>query len=41
MRKTSTVATPIAVECPGCLKSTGLSAVPNDALMRVSITSTE
>ena len=40
-RKTSTVAAAIAAEWPGCLASTSFSAVPNEALMRVSITSTE
>ena len=37
----STVAAAMAAEWPQCLVSTSLSAVPNEALMRVSITSTE
>ena len=39
--KATTVATAMAAECPQCLASMGFSAVPNEALMRVSITSTE
>jgi hypothetical protein len=37
----STVAAGMAAEWPQCLVSTSLRAVPNEALMRVSITSTE
>src|SRR5262249_29814962 len=40
-RNAKTVAAAMTAVCPQCLASTNLSAVPNDALMRVSITSTE